>query len=233
MVFFTLGLTALSSGLPASAITLTTSDIDTTFNVEWFLEAGGSDNDGGVTAPIDLSADASFTLRNFEENLNNSTEDRITLEVVFNNSTQLLGATTEAGITSFGFGVTPDAVGVTFSDSQDNDGFTAAEIIQNGQQNFPGGFKQIDVCVFTTGCSGGSQGSALAAGTSDNFLLAVTGDFNSGVTLSPFPVKFQTSQGSFEFAGTENNIAEIPEPGMVIALGLFTIGSLMTSKNKK
>lgn len=227
-VLLALSFTVVFSELSVSAITLTASDVDKTFDVDWLLKAGEEDNDGGVTAPIDLSAEANFTLTNFEN-------DRITLEVGFSNTTILSGGVTEAGITSFGFSVTPDATKINFIDDQD-DGFTEAIINGKKQQNFPGGFKQIDVCVFTTGCSGGSQGNALAAGNSDNFFLEVVGDFSTGVTLSSFPVKFQTTQGSFSFEGEEtppHKMTEIPEPGMIVALSLLTIGSLVTTRNKK
>ncbi|VEP18481.1 conserved exported hypothetical protein [Hyella patelloides LEGE 07179] len=219
-VLLAFSFTVASSELSVSAITLTASDVDKTFDVDWRLTAGEEDNDGGTIAPIDLSAEANFTLTNFEN-------DRITLEVALNNTTILSSGVTEAGITNFGFSVSSNATNVNFIDNPDN-GFTEAIINGNGQQNFPGGFKQIDVCVFTNGCSGGSQGDALAAGNSDDFFLELFGDFSSGATLSSFPVKFQTTQGSFSF---ENQ--EIPEPGMIIALGLFTIGSLVITRHKK
>jgi hypothetical protein len=124
----------------------------------------------------------------------------ITFNVHFSNTTVLSGATTEAGITTFGFGTNPNATTVTFTDNPDG-AFAFAEV-QTGQQNFPGGFKDIDVCVYSQGCSGGSQGSALAAGAFDDFTLVV--NFNpssSSVAFEPFPIKFQTTQGSFEFGG--------------------------------
>ena len=74
--------------------------------------------------------------------------------------------------------------------------------LQNGQQTYPGGFKGIDVCVFTHNCSGGSQALALAAGASDTFTLLITGGFTGHtVTLTPFPISFKTSDDTFRFAG--------------------------------
>jgi hypothetical protein len=37
------------------------------------------------------------------------------------------------------------------------------------QQNFPGGFGGIDVCLFADGCSGGNVNNGLQAGASDSF----------------------------------------------------------------
>jgi len=195
-------------------------DIGDDFAIDWFLDTTQNDNDGGMP-PIDLSAMASFDVVIF-------TASSVKLNISFSNTTVLSGATTEAGITTFGIGVSPNATSVTFADTADA-GFTDAEIDSNG--NFPGGFKNIDICVFTQGCSGGSQGSALAAGASDAFMLTIFGDFSNGgglgipgVTLDPFPVKFQTTQGSFEFGGTP------PPPGITIpepsSLALFGVGLL-------
>jgi len=80
----------------------------------------------------------------------------ITFNVHFSHTTVLSGATTEAGITTFGFGNNPNATTVSFTDNPDG-AFAFAEV-QDGQQNFPGGFKDIDVCIYNQGCSGGSQG---------------------------------------------------------------------------
>lgn len=197
---------------PVGAITI--DDINDDFTITWFLAQGGSDNDGGGTAPFDLQAHATVDITALSPT-------SVTLLITLTNqTTPPLGQ--NSGITSFGIGVSPNATGVTFTDTADA-GFTNAEV-QGGQQNYPGGFKNIDVCVFTQGCSGGSQGSALAAGASDTFTLVIVGAFTgNAVTLAPFPIKFQTSGGSFEFAGTED-INPTPEPGTVLLLSSGLIG---------
>ena len=83
----------------------------------------------------------------------------------------------EAGITAFGIGADPNATSVVFSDAPDDD-FVDAEVASDPHQTFPGGFKQIDVCVFTQVCDGGGSGAALAAGASDSFPVTVFGDFS-------------------------------------------------------
>jgi len=198
------------SSITANAITITSDNLDTTFTINWQLLSGQADNDGGVT-PMDLTAVGDFYIAGIDAN-------SLLLNVTMTNTT-VVPSGVNAGITSFGFGVSPDATSVLFSDALDG-AFTDA-IVQTGQQNYPGGYKNIDVCVFTAGCSGGSQVGALAAGASDSFQLQIFGDFSGGVTLDPFVIKFQTTYGSFEF-GTPRN--SVPEPATLAMLGLGLVG---------
>ena len=199
---------------PAHAVFV--DSIDDDFTINWFLGAGQSDNDGGATSSIALSANAIFDVTEI-------TDASLEMTVTFTNTTTLSGSVAEAGITTFGIGVTPNATGVTFSDDDDG-AFSDAELQTQGNLSFPGGFKQIDVCVFTGGCSGGPQGSALAAGGSlDAFTLSIFGSFDDGVTLNPFPIKFQTTEASFEFGGTTTgggDIPNVPEPAPLALIGL-------------
>jgi hypothetical protein len=168
---------------PAGALTI--NDINDDFTINWFLAKGGSDNDGGGLAPFDLKAKATFDITA----ISNASVTR--LLTLMNQTTPPAGQ--NSGITSFGIGVNPNAPGRTFTDTPDA-GFTNA-VTHNGHQNYPGGFKNIAVCVFTQGCSGGGQPTALAAGASDTFTLVIVGAFTGHpVTLAPFPIKFQTSK---------------------------------------
>lgn len=201
------------------AVTIDATNDD--FTINWTLTQGSQDNDGGTGAPINLTATATFDVVTVVTNASGLITS-IVLNVNFSNTTVLSEATPEAGITTFGFGTNPNATTAVLSDVSDN-GFITAEV-QSPNQNFPGGFKNIDVCVYTQGCSGGSQGSALAAGTSDAFTLTINFDPSStSVALEPFPVKFQTTQGSFEFAGgtpgTPGTPGTVPEPSTLILLG--------------
>ncbi|RMF25742.1 MAG: PEP-CTERM sorting domain-containing protein [Cyanobacteria bacterium J083] len=198
------------------------------FTVDWELLTSENDNDGGMP-PIDLRARAVVDVTSF-------TQNQLVMDIKFSNLTMLSGAITEAGIVSFGIAVEPDATGVVFTDSNST-GFESAEIQTTGQQNFPGGFKQIDVCVFTQGCSGGAQNTALAAGEMDQFQLAIDGNFGNPVEvrLDQFPIKFQTSQNSFEFAGNETPLEtpfEVPEPSTILGLSLFALATAATTGNK-
>jgi hypothetical protein len=184
---------------------VTINDIADDFTINWFLAQGGSDNDG-TTAPFDVSAAAAFDVTSFDVT-------SVILDVTVTNTTN---ASNQSSITSFGIGVIPNATSVSLSNP--GNVFTNA-VVQSGQQNYPGGFKQIDVCVFSQGCSGGAFNGGLLSGNSDAFTLTIVGDFSGGVTLAPFPIKFQTSDLSLEFAGTEVGTVATPEPGTLILLG--------------
>jgi len=187
---------------------VTINDIADDFTINWFLAQGGSDNDGS-TAPFDVSASAAFDVTVF-----NAT--RLTLGVTITNTTN---TSHQSSIHSFGIGVNPNATSVSLS-NPGNVVFTNAEV-QSGQQNYPGGFKQIDVCVYSpNNCSGGAFSGGLLSGNMDAFTLTIFGNFSGGsVTLAPFPIKFQTSGPSLEFAGIEVGTVAAPEPGTLILLG--------------
>ncbi|MFB2894430.1 cistern family PEP-CTERM protein [Aerosakkonemataceae cyanobacterium BLCC-F50] len=186
-----------------------TNDVGRTLDpVKWLVPAGTQGSNG--TLPVALSTLATIQVKSF-------TSSALTLGISFNNTTQLSNSLSNASIVSFGFGVSPNATGVSVNGSSV---FTEA-VVQTGQQMFPGGFKQIDVCVYAANnCSGGNVNQGLQAGQSTTFDITIFSDsfYNSTqrtnvVTLSDFPVKFQTSVGSFESAG-------VPEPITVFGSGL-------------
>jgi hypothetical protein len=203
-----LAVLALVPLAPGAVQAVTINDIADDFTINWFLAQGGSDNDGS-TAPFDVSASAAFDVTVF-----NAT--RLTLGVTITNTTN---TSNQSSIHSFGIGVNPNATNVSLS-NPGNVVFTNAEV-QSGQQNYPGGFKQIDVCVYSpNNCSGGAFSGSLLSGNMDAFTLTIFGNFSGGsVTLAPFPIKFQTSGPSLEFAGTEVGTVAAPEPGTLILLG--------------
>lgn len=180
------------------------------FTIEWLLtaeELGGGD-------AVDLSASATFTLISLDPN-------EIIMDVVITNTTLAdLGANTPA-VTSFGFATDPDAV-ATFNAPGSN--FASIDN-QVGSQSYPGGFKNVDICVYSAGCTGGGIGNALAPGESDSFTLRLTptsGQFDNWVKFSQFPIKFQADFGSFQTAGTTTT--EIPEPAPIALMGLGLLG---------
>lgn len=233
-----LGITAISSGIPVSAVTLTHSEVGETFKVDWLLPGSDTGNNtGGRRASIDLSAEAEFTIKQFY--LNTDKSDRVILDVTLKNTTKLNSSEQNADINRFGFaaaGLTSDIDSFEISDRDNNgdtDVFQGAQV-RSQEQKFSGKFEGINLCVFNNSdnaCSnyaGEEENPVLAAGKFDNFYLDVYGDFSEGISFSEFPINFQTDEGQFAFEG-----AEVPEPGMIIALGLFTASSMVLKKKSK
>lgn len=182
--------------------------------VTWSV-AKNSNNSG---LPVELSAKAEIKLQNFTSNM-------LSLAIKLTNTTT---ANFRSSIVSFGFGVSPNANGAQLiQDSEQT--YDAVRVKPTG--NFPGGFKNIDVCVFGGNtCNGGDIKQGLqSGGQSDTFTLNIFGNFGSdpSVTLSAFPIKFQTEQSSYEAAG-------VPEPITVVGSGLaLGFGALFTKQSKK
>jgi hypothetical protein len=161
----------------------------------------------------DLTATSSWTVDSFS-----STAIMLTIDIY--NTTTLTSLLTNADITSFGFGIDPNATASIYTAG------STFDMVSSGsgpQQTYPGGFKEIDVCIFSSGCSGGSVNDALHAGDTDSIQLLLSGDFSGGYAeLLFFPVKFQTNQGSYEPGGcvNDNGCASVPEPPVLALLGI-------------
>lgn len=98
-------------------------------------------------------------------------------------------------LTAFGFGISPNATSVSFSDANDN------RIINASLDNIPS-LKSIEVCAFGgPNCSGGGNGG-IDGGESDSFSLTLAGTWGDAITIDPVGFKYQTGQGSFEFTTT-------------------------------
>lgn len=171
--------------------------------------------------PVELSAKAEIKVENFTSNM-------LSLAIKLTNTT---AANFQASIVSFGFGVSPDANGAQLI----QDGARTYDAVKiNPKSSFPGGFKNIDVCVFSANtCHGGDIKQGLQSGGNfDTFTLNIFGNFGSDprVTLSAFPLKYQTEQGSYEAAG-------VPEPitmvGSGLALGFGAIFKKESGKKRK
>lgn len=194
---------------PTNAITLNSSDVNRELDrIKWLVPASTT----GLSN--DLSAEAVITVKTLDSNF-------LELAINFLNTTS---TSLQAAVTGFGLAVDPDATSVNLVAGEF---FDNAEL-QTGQQNFPGGFKGIDICAFSSqNCSGGDIKSGLQAGSSDTFTLKIGGNFSKGVTIASYPVKFQTEGGSFEAAG-------VPEPITVIGSGLaLGFGALLKKEASK
>jgi hypothetical protein len=152
---------------------------------------------------------------------------QIQLSISITNTTILTSLLTNADITTFGFGVDPNATASILTAGSTFDMVGAGS---GKQQTFPGGYKQIDVCIFAQGCAGGTVNDALNAGESDYITLLLSGDFSGGyANLLFFPAKFQTSDGSYEPAGcvNGNGCTTVPEPSVpaLLGIGLLLVGA--------
>jgi len=204
--FLDLGAQAGDPAGDLQAVNILAGDAGDSFDVSWF-----------VSDPA-LGAAATFTVTSFSDSA-------VGLAITLGHTTDLVAAGLEnAAILSMGFGVDPDVVATLTSAGSV---FGTVDEGSGGQQSFPGGFKQVDVCIFAAGCSGGSVNDGLAAGETDSFQISLTpvsSDFSDGVTLAFFPIKLQTSAGSFEPPG--DLTPPIPEPTSMLlyAAGLLVVG---------
>ncbi|MBD2742423.1 cistern family PEP-CTERM protein [Coleofasciculus sp. FACHB-1120] len=205
---------------------ITKDDIGNSFLVDWFL-ASGTQNTDGESTPVDLSATSIFKVLDFTQNL-------LSLEVNITNTTS---ANFQAAILSTGLSVTPNGSG-SFATMGTGKVFDKVRAGNGPQQNYPGGFKGIDVCIYAANnCSGGNVKQGLQSGdTSDTFKLNITGNFgvDSAASLGSFPIKFQTENGSYELAGKplSNLPKPVPEPATALALGFVAAGAARALKRK-
>ena len=171
-----------------------------------------------------LAATGSVTVSGFNSSA-------LTLHVILNNSSTLNGIpyslADNVRLTGWGFGVDPNATGVTFSDAADGG------LIDATLDNLPS-LSGIEVCAWGgNNCSGGANGG-IQAGSVDTFDLILAGFWGNSVNFDPLGVKFQTGFGSFEFActgacTTDGRIAAllVPEPQTLALIGLGLLALAM------
>jgi len=202
---FTFYDTGVTGGNPSSSllgVTVSSADVGHSFDIDWVVSNVVGSDDLGATGTFDVVSLSATTL---------------TLDITLHNTTVLSSSLTNADILSVGFGVAPNATGSFVSTGSVFDQIGAGS---GPNQTFPGGFKNIDVCVFGQNCDGGAVAQGLHAGDSDSFRLAIAGDFSKGtVDLLYFGAKFQTNVGSFEPAGQP----PVPEPSAALIFGAGTL----------
>jgi len=158
----------------------------------------------------------------------------LTLTVTLTNNADL----TSERLTAFGFGITPNATAVSFSDAADG-GMEGASL----GANFPS-VQDVEVCAYGgSNCAGGANGGIAGAGGSDTFQIILTGTWGSSVTIDPIAFKYQTGYGSFEFGPTTTTTttttngsgasSNLPEPGTSALLLLgFGAASLAVKRRR-
>jgi len=127
-------------------------------------------------------------------------------------------------LTSFGFGINPNATMVTFIDNVDG-GMVGAEL-----DDIPG-LAMIEVCAFGgSNCAGGSNGG-IVGGTSDSFSIVLAGNWGDSVEIDPIGLRYKTGAGTFEVNPVSARISAptaVPEPGTgalaLAGLGLIGLG---------
>lgn len=180
------------SGQSLYRVAVSAADIGQSFTVNWQLAGSGQ--------RADLAASAEFTV----VSLNNET---LVLDVELTNQTT---GSFQAAIMSLGLSVDATLSNIVLATA----GTNFSNITPNRNGNFPGGFRNINVCVFASNnCNGGAIFNGLQSGNQgDRFRITLSGDFSSEtVTLSSFPIKFQTEAGSYELAGTFESVDMVAE----------------------
>ena len=206
-----LGLAAATAALlaagPAAHATIISSSTNNPLAFSWSQTVLGSDSLSHT-----LTGNGSMTLSGF----NSST---LTVNLTLNNTSSIVGQGGER-LTSFGFGIEPNATAVGFSDATDG-GMIAAAL----GQTFPS-IQAIEVCAIGgKNCAGGSNGG-IFAGSGDTFSVLLSGTWGNSVNIDPIGFKYQTGYGSFEFTTGGGGGTPVPEPmsTALVGLGLAVFG---------
>lgn len=170
-----------------------------------------------------LTGTGSLTLTGFNSS-------SLTVAITLNNTS----ATSSNRLTSFGFGINPNATGISFSDSNDG-GMVGATL-----DNIPS-LNAIEVCAWGgNNCSGGGNGGILGGG-SDSFSVILAGTWGDSVDIAPIGFKYQTGRGSFEFTTASSTTTTstsggnlVPEPLSATLVGLgLAIAGLTTARRRR
>jgi len=217
--------TCLMTSLPTQAIVI--NDASDDFSVSWSKAISG-----GTT----LNAKADFNVLSFSNT-------QTSIDVSLSNTTN--PSNFQAAILALGFYTDNTLTNATIT----NNGTGVTWALNTSGVNFPGGFQNIDVCLYAANnCQGGNINDGLQNGQTDSFTLnlfylasnslsiSATETLRTGATVSNFPIKFQTQDGSFEFGGTIGDpspINPVPEPAALWLLSIGLLGLARISRSQK
>lgn len=156
--------------------------------------------------------------------------------VVTLNNTSAIGGQGGERLTSFGFGIDPNATSASLVDAADG-GMIDAQL--GAQGSLGSNVQGVEICAWGgVNCNGGSTGGIFGGG-SDTFTLVLGGTWGSSVNIDPVGFKYQTGYGSFEFASSTSSSSggtsgQIPEPASAalagLGLGLLGLGFMRRRK---
>lgn len=172
-----------------------------------------------------LTGNGSLSLSGFNSSL-------LTVAVTLANTS----GTSSNRLTAFGFGIDPNATGVTFSDASDGG-------MINASMSFIPSLATIEVCSYGgPNCQGGGNGGILG-GASDTFSMLLAGTWGNQVDIAPIGFKYQTGEGSFEFttssssSGTSGQSSSgnntVPEPGVLALLSVGLLGQALLLRQRR
>lgn len=191
--------------LATTVVDITSGDVGLSYNITWM------DPTSSTGLSTNLSATGSFTVKSL-------TSSELLLGITLNNTTS---SSFQAAILSLGMTSSPSLSGQLLGTSSVFSGLS-------DPGNFPGGFKNINLCLYAgSNCNGGDINNGLQSASSTSFELALTTStgnlLTSGVDLSQFPVKFQTQDGSFEFGNAVFPATPEPSSFFLAGTGLLMI----------
>jgi hypothetical protein len=145
-------------------------------------------------------------------------------------NTSSIGGQGGERLTSFGFGIDPNATGVSFSDTSDGGMVDATLYTGQGNDSIPSLHDVIEVCAYGgVNCAGGSNGGIEGAGGSDAFTVTLAGTWGSSVNIDPIGFKYQTGYGSFEFTSSSSSSSTSSTTSTTTSSGTTSTSSGTTS----
>jgi len=212
--------------LSSSVHAITINDTSDDFTVNWSK---------AIDATHTLKAQASFNVISF-------TNTKTIFDITLSNLTN--PGSFQAAIMSIGLYTDNELKSATLT----NNSSAATWNIDTSSENFPGGYHDIDVCIFAANnCQGGNINQGLQNGQTDSFTLSLSYLSRNSLVINNtdnFPIKFQTGNSSFEFEGTitsgctasgctpPGNGRNVPEPAAFWMIGIGILGLAAFSRKQ-